>query len=62
MNGIVVNTVRQRGGAAGGDTRGAGEGKGQQLVEDAAEGEHGALAEFLLARVSLFLSKSISQA
>ena len=34
------------------DPRGEGQGRGQQLVEDAAEGEPGALAESLRARVS----------
>ena len=38
INGTVVNTVRRGAGAAGGEPRGEGRRRGQQLVEDAAEG------------------------
>ena len=52
LNGKVVNTVRYGGGAVQGDPRGEGRKRGQQLVKDATEGEPGALAESLPARVS----------
>ena len=52
LNGAVVNTVRHGGEAARGDPRGESQGRGQQLVEDATQGQLGALAESLLARVS----------
>ena len=51
LNGAVVNKVCH-GGWAEGDPRGEGQERGQQLVKDAAEGEPGALAESLHARVS----------